>query len=332
MREHRAEHLDSPGARLLRWAERLLLAAGGAMLGWCVLNVADAAVSQWTARRSLEAAAPLVGPAQLAAPAPTSGVLPRSSPIRGTAVAALSIPRVRLSAVVLHGSDTQTLRRGPGHLENTALPGESGNVVIAGHRDSFFRALRDIAPEDDIFLDTAVGRFHYRVSSLRVISAHDVSVIKPTPAPVLTLITCYPFSLIGPAPDRFMVRANQVDERPAASPAVTNDWMAAPIIHPPTAGKPSEVARGAGSADEALVRQAVERFRLTYNARLLRRGETTARDALKFEHCDVVIDADSATAICNASSRLPGEPDLRLWTLTLQRDGGEWAIRMITTD
>ena len=106
-------------------------------------------------------------PALAPASAETTEV-PRRDPMvrKGSAIAALSIPRVHLSSVVLHGSDSQTLRRGPGHLENTALPGESGNVVIAGHRDSFFRPLRNIELGDDIFLDMPGGRFHYHVTSL----------------------------------------------------------------------------------------------------------------------------------------------------------------------
>ncbi|MBI4266611.1 MAG: class D sortase [Acidobacteria bacterium] len=117
---------------------------------------------------------------------------------------------MQLSAVVLHGSDAQTLRRAPGHLENTALPGESGNVVIAGHRDSFFWPLRNVQLGDDIFLETADRRFHYRVTSVRVVSPRDVHVLAPTDTPMLTLITCYPFWVFGNAPDRFVVRAAAV--------------------------------------------------------------------------------------------------------------------------
>jgi sortase A len=298
------------------------------MLGWGVLIVAEGAVAQWTARRSLEIATGVDAPATSRGAAPASGVAPRGVPIRGAAIAALSIPRIHLSAVVLHGSDTQTLRRGPGHLENTALPGEPGNVVIAGHRDSFFRPLRTITAGDDIFLDTSHGRFHYRVSSLRVVSAQDLSVVKSTHASVLTLITCYPFSLIGHAPDRFIVRADRVDEPLAAPTALTSELMAAPVIHPPAA-RSADLASRAAPDDEGRVREVTERFRLVYNARLFGRGETTARQAVTFQRCDVVTDADRATAICAASSRMPDEHDLTRWTFTLDRDGSGWAIRAV---
>jgi sortase A len=332
MQDQRTRHRDSGGARLLNWTQWLLLAAGGAMLSCGVLIVADGAVAQWTARRSLEIATRVAAPVTSPGAVPTSRVVSRGSPVRGAAVAALSIPRIRLSAVVLHGSDTQTLRRGPGHLENTALPGESGNVVIAGHRDSFFRPLRSIAAGDDVFLDTSLGRVHYRVSSLRVVSAQDMSVVKPTRGSVLTLITCYPFSLIGHAPDRFVVRADRVEE-PLGMPAAVNyELMAAPVIHPPAAAPAARGASPAGSADEGRVHDAAERFRLTYNARLFRRGETTAREAVTFQRCDIVIDADRATASCAASSRLPDEHDLTRWTLALERDGSGWGIRTVRID
>jgi sortase A len=194
-------------ASRLRWAERLLVAAGGVTLVWCALVVADARVFQTAARRSLDRATEA---APTYRPEPDTGVQIAVPIARGSAVGDLSIPRIRLSSVVLHGSDARTLGRGPGHLEETPLPGEPGNVAIAGHRDSFFRRLRYIRVGDDIWLKTPRGRFHYRVSSLRVIRPDDVSVIAPTRQEVLTLITCYPFRMVGRAPDRFVVRAARV--------------------------------------------------------------------------------------------------------------------------
>jgi sortase A len=176
MRDHQERRSDSRGVRLLLWAERLLIIAGAATLIWCAVLVIDAVIAQRIARSSLEAAAIAERPVLPPVLAPAPEVPPRDPAIsRGSAIAALSIPRVDLSAVVLHGSDAQTLRRGPGHLENTALPGESGNMVIAGHRDSFFWPLRNIQFGDDIFLDTPEGQFHYRVTSMRVVNSHDVT-------------------------------------------------------------------------------------------------------------------------------------------------------------
>src|SRR5262245_48119500 len=117
------------GVRMLAWAERLLVTGGAAALGWCAYVLTDAYVTQWLARETLESASPSTSSSPSAS---------RRAPAKGAPLAELSIPSVGLSAVVLHGSDAHTLQRGLGHLENTPLPGESGNVAIAGHRDSFF--------------------------------------------------------------------------------------------------------------------------------------------------------------------------------------------------
>lgn len=188
----------------------LLMMCGGVALGWCAAIETNAFLAQRRARELL-ASRPL---------ATTTTTLPRSpqrSPLMvkiGTPLAELSIPRVGLSAVVLQGSDERTLRLGLGHIETTPFPGESGNVAIAGHRDSFFRPLRHVQVGDDIMLDTPTARVHYRVSSYRVVDPSEVSVIDPTDAAVLTLVTCFPFYFVGSAPDRFIVRANFVAERP----------------------------------------------------------------------------------------------------------------------
>src|SRR5262249_56588559 len=100
-----------------------------------------------------------------------------TNPAEGTPLAELSIPRIGVSLVVLQGSDEETLRKGLGHIEDTSLPGESGNVAIAGHRDSFFRPLRNIQVGDDIMLNIPGQRVHYRVSSYRVVNSSEVSVI-----------------------------------------------------------------------------------------------------------------------------------------------------------
>ena len=202
----------SRSSALVQWTARVLFVTGLGLLGWSTLTVADALMTQRYARRALAAASSAEPPAAL--PAAADHAIPRPAPAiaRGSPVAVLSIPRLEMSTAVLHGSDEQTLRRGPGHLEGTALPGSSGNMVIAGHRDSFFRPLRDIRRGDDIYVDTAGARYRYRVTSLTVVHPRDVSVLDATAAPTLTLITCYPFWVFGDAPDRFIVRAARVLE------------------------------------------------------------------------------------------------------------------------
>jgi sortase A len=129
-------------------------------------------------------------------------------------LAVLRIPRIRLVAPVLPGTDDRTLDRGLGHIEHTAQPGTEGNAGIAGHRDGFFRGLKDIALGDVIELETLGGRETYRVERMWVVNPEDVSVLDPTSTPAVTLVTCFPFYFIGSAPQRFIVRAVRVAERP----------------------------------------------------------------------------------------------------------------------
>jgi sortase A len=204
---------NSGAVRLLTWVERVFVMGGVVVMTWCVFILTDAYVVQRIGRETLDRETTSSSTSRSSRSSGSTGA--RSSPARGTPLAELSIPRVGLSAVVLHGSDAHTLRLGLGHVENTPLPGESGNVAIAGHRDSFFRPLRKVQVGDDILLDTPEERVQYRVSSLRVVNSYEVSVIGPTKDATLTLVTCYPFWFIGQAPDRFVVRATRVED-PAA--------------------------------------------------------------------------------------------------------------------
>jgi sortase A len=138
---------------------------------------------------------------------------------QGSAIGRLEVPRIGLSVVVLEGSDTGTLRLGVGRVRNSSLPGEPGNVVLAGHRDTFFRSLREIRPGDRISLRTAEGTFPYTVDWTTVVNPKDTSVIMPTASPALTLVTCYPFSYVGSAPQRFIVRAMPAGAMSSTVPA-----------------------------------------------------------------------------------------------------------------
>ena len=126
-------------------------------------------------------------------------------------LAVLRIPKIRLEVPVLRGTDEFTLNRAVGHIDDTALPGTDGNSGIAGHRDGFFRGLKDIGPDDAIELDTLGGKEVYRVERTWVVYPEDVSVLDPTPTRSLTLVTCYPFYHVGPAPQRYIVRAVRAD-------------------------------------------------------------------------------------------------------------------------
>jgi sortase A len=126
-------------------------------------------------------------------------------------LATLRIPRLGLRVNVLEGTDDWTLNRAVGHIADTAIPGSTGNVGMAGHRDGFFRGLKDIAVGDLIEVTTAERVDKYRVQKIWIVVPSDVWVLDPTDSPSLTLVTCYPFYFIGSAPKRFIVRAARED-------------------------------------------------------------------------------------------------------------------------
>jgi sortase A len=111
--------------------------------------------------------------------------------------------------MVVEGVDDNDLKRAVGHIPGTALPGESGNVGIAGHRDTFFRPLRSIQLDDTITVSTLQGSSRYRVVSTNVVRPEDIQVLYPTGRATLTLVTCFPFDYVGSAPKRFIVRADR---------------------------------------------------------------------------------------------------------------------------
>lgn len=129
----------------------------------------------------------------------------------------LELPSVGLSAVVAEGDDDETLEVAVGHLPDTPLPWQEGNAALAGHRDTFFRPLRRVTLGDEIRFITPYGTFRYRVTGRSVVAPSELWVLAPSPAAALTLITCYPFDVIGPAPQRFVIHAARIAEEPRAS-------------------------------------------------------------------------------------------------------------------
>jgi sortase A len=196
---------------ILCWTQRVFAAAAVVSLGYCVFAVVDSWTFQNRGRRHLEQ---MLHDRQAGSPGPreaASTVRPPSpTALTDGLIGRISIPRLRLSAIVLEGTSTTTLRRAVGHIAGTALPGGRGNVGIAGHRDTYFRPLRNIRQDDVITLITPLGEYRYRVVSARVVSPTDVEVLDSSDDEVLTLVTCYPFYFVGSAPDRFIVRAERV--------------------------------------------------------------------------------------------------------------------------
>jgi sortase A len=129
----------------------------------------------------------------------------------------LSVPRLQLSAMISEGIDQNTLQLAIGHIPATALPGQAGNVGLAGHRDTFFRGLKELRTKDEIQVSTFSGDFKYVVESLMIVEPDNVAVLAPSSDNVLTLVTCYPFSYVGTAPKRFVVRARQVSPQTASA-------------------------------------------------------------------------------------------------------------------
>ncbi len=129
------------------------------------------------------------------------------------------IPKINMDAIVIEGASRKDLSEGPGHMKETAMPGESGNAVITGHRDTFFRHIYELVKGDQIQVRRNGRVFTYEVTGKRVVEPDDLSVIKQTADPRLTLITCYPTYYIGPAPQRLVVFSKLVDSSDYGQPS-----------------------------------------------------------------------------------------------------------------
>ena len=183
--------------------ERVLLLVALATLGYVGGSVGGAALYQDYESRQLDEVLrgtrqPSQAPAQ---------------PVARRVLGRLEIPTLGVSTIVREGEDARTLQLAIGHIAGTALPGSSGNMGLAGHRDTFFRRLREIDVGDVIRLVAVEGTFTYVVESTQIVEPGDLWVLDPTPEPALTLVTCYPFTYIGNAPERFIVRARLATPR-----------------------------------------------------------------------------------------------------------------------
>lgn len=147
-------------------------------------------------------------------PAAVNGEAAPRALANGDLLGRLVIPRLNLRAMVREGAGEDTLEVALGHIPGTAFPGQSGNVGVAGHRDTLFRALRKIARNDRIQFQTLAGSYVYEVESTAIVAPQNVAVLAAGKHPELTLVTCYPFYYVGPAPDRFIVKARLVSQGP----------------------------------------------------------------------------------------------------------------------
>ena len=147
----------------------------------------------------------------LAARPPDATAAVRSAASRpGEPLGRVEIPSIDLSVIYVEGVDRQALRRAVGHIPGTAIPGGSGNVGLSAHRDTFFRRLGEIEVGDTIRVVTLERTYEYRVEATRIVNPDESIVLRDVGRPVLTLVTCYPFWYLGPAPKRFIVHAGLV--------------------------------------------------------------------------------------------------------------------------
>lgn len=198
--------------RVLTWAQCVLFGCAVLTLGYCGFVLVDAWIFQSRESRDLDRLLRDQRAASEGTPRPESSTSLKGAPAAATdgLIGRIEIPRLGLSVVVAEGIDKTTLLRAVGHIPGTALPGKAGNVGIAGHRDTFFRPLRNIHRNDIITLTTSLSEYRYRVVSTRVVGPTEVSVLYPTGNEILTLVTCHPFYFVGSAPNRFIVRAERV--------------------------------------------------------------------------------------------------------------------------
>lgn len=204
---------------VLRWASRALISLGCAGLGIYFWSEIDARIYQESQSLDYAEAAdpPDVAPELIRDPlqlrAPGKGAEQSSPRLPWTRdprlIGRLEIPRIGLAVLIREGIEPQTLRRAVGHMPDTAMPGAPGNFVVAGHRDTFFRKLRLVQRGDEIRVTTPGRSVQYRVVELLVVDPDAVDAIQPTAQPSCTLITCFPFDVIGSAPRRMLVRGLQ---------------------------------------------------------------------------------------------------------------------------
>jgi sortase A len=195
--------------RIALWAERSLWALGLSLAGYWGWSQAAIRFEQARLEESFFAEDSAAGAGDNVTADLAS--IPTGHPVLepGSPVGLLEIPRIDIHAMVVEGVDAHALKRAVGHLPGTALPGVVGNSVMAAHRDTLFAGLRHVQLGDRITMSTGARSYTYRVSGIDVVVPSAVHVLEQTAEPVLTLITCFPFDFVGPAPMRFVVSAIQ---------------------------------------------------------------------------------------------------------------------------
>jgi sortase A len=212
-------------ALFIRWAQFFFLVVGILALSYCAVVLIDRwafqAYQTWQFESALKDAQTSARAHPQPAPFPLSSQeeadraraeSPAIKVVAGSPLGRIEIRSIGLAAMIMEGIDGKTLRLAVGHIPGTPLPGQRGNVGLVAHRDTFFRGLRNIHKDDDITLTTLHGSDRYRVDSTQVVEPEDTKVLDATAEDFLTMVTCYPFYFVGPAPKRFIVRAHRISE------------------------------------------------------------------------------------------------------------------------
>lgn len=222
-----ATFLPTSARSVLRWIPHFFFIVGIFVLGYVAVTLLNAKLYQVQeahmfdqALKARKSATPSSGgdglkssPTSVSANPQDRAAIEGGGTVRTRpALGRIKIASIGLSSIILEGIDQETLQRGVGHIPGTALPGKSGNVALAGHRDTFFRTLRKIRKDDEITVETLEGAYRYRVDFTRVVAPDETEVLNGSGDAILTLVTCYPFSFVGPAPQRFVVRAHRISD------------------------------------------------------------------------------------------------------------------------
>ncbi len=184
-----------------RWTQRLLFITGALAVSYVAVTLLYAKFYQEAAGNVLEK--------QISDQEQHKVILSTIMARQGDVLGRIEIPRLGMKVAILEGTAAQTLRLGVGHIKGTAVPGQPGNIGIAGHRDTFFRALKDIRTNDKILIQTAAGLSSYEVDKVQIVAPDDTGVLAPSDRSAITLVTCYPFQFIGGAPERLVVHAHE---------------------------------------------------------------------------------------------------------------------------
>jgi sortase A len=182
-------------ARIVTYAASICIALGTAMIGW-------GGYAYWQGFRAVKPLSEQSAPSRFSPP--------ERVPQKGEQIGVLLIPKLKVSLSIYEGTDEAQLRKGVGHYSKSDWPGEKGNVVLSGHRDTVFRRLDRVGVRDELIIRTREGEFVYRVKNVRIVDEHDRTVLVEKPRPTLTVTTCYPFDFIGDAKQRYVLIAELV--------------------------------------------------------------------------------------------------------------------------